>query len=445
MNSLPDLQLTLERLKSGLTSSSEEIERAVAAAKSPANQHTFIKPLFDEARVTVSNPAVSNLPLAGLSVSVKDLFDLQGQSTAAGSRILGQAPVAAHDAVAISRLRDAGASIIGRTNMSEFAFSGVGINPHYGTPRNAAWSDQARIPGGSSSGAAVSVATGAAFIGLGSDTGGSIRIPAALNGIVGFKCTARRVPLEGTLPLSFTLDTVCALTRSVTDAILAHEILSARKVIRQAKPLAAMRLAVPHSVMLEAMEPPVALAFENSLKKLRRTGAQVDEIGLAELSELDSMQAQGSFSPAESYAWHRHLIGTQSANYDPRVLVRILRGKNMSSSDYIDLLLARRHWITKMESALHGYDGLLSPTVPIIAPLISDVAPGAERDEAFFKINSLLLRNTSAINMLDGCAISIPCQTGDAAPVGLMVWHCAMRDDSVLSLALAIEKLLQNK
>jgi Asp-tRNA(Asn)/Glu-tRNA(Gln) amidotransferase A subunit family amidase len=347
--------------------------------------------------------------------------------------------------VAVARLRAAGASIIGRTNMSEFAFSGVGINPHFGTPHNAAWTDQARIPGGSSSGAAVSVSTGAAFIGLGSDTGGSIRIPAALNGLVGFKSTARRVPLEGALPLSFTLDTVCALTRSVTDAILAHEILAARQVERQLKPLSAMRLAVPRTLMLDALEPPVAQAFEKSLQQLRQTGAHIDEIALNELGELDAMQARGSFSPAESYAWHRHLIEKQSAQYDPRVLVRIMRGQSMSAHDYIDLLLARNHWINKMQVALQAYDGLLSPTVPLIAPLIADIAPGAERDPAFFKVNALLLRNTSAINMLDGCAISIPCQAIGEAPVGLMIWHSAMRDDSVLSLALAIEKLLQNK
>ena len=238
--------------------------------------------------------------LAGLPVSVKDLFDIQGQATLAGSTALNGAAPAAADCPAVARLRHAGGLIAGRTNMSEFAFSGVGINPHYGTPANPADRQVARITGGSSSGAAVSVATGAAFVGLGSDTGGSIRIPAALCGLVGFKSTARLVPTAGALPLSTTLDTVCALTRSVRDAVTVHEILADRRVALAGKPLSAHRFAVARTLMQDGLDESVASAFHNSLRVLRAAGAQIIEIPLTELSELAGINATGGLSAAES-------------------------------------------------------------------------------------------------------------------------------------------------
>ena len=437
---LADLHTTRQRLHSGSTSASAEMERAITAAQSAPCQHVFLQTQFDQARATAATADNSRQPLAALAVSVKDLFDVKGQTSTAGSRVLRGAPPAQRDAVAVARLRAAGAAIIGRTNMTEFAFSGVGVNPHFGTPANAAFTDQARIPGGSSSGAAVSVAAGAAFIGLGSDTGGSIRIPAALNGLVGFKSTARLVPVDGAIPLSTTMDTVCALTRSVRDAILTHEILAARVVARDSKPLSDWRLAVTPTVMHDGLDPVVARAYERTLRTLRQAGAHIEDIPLPELNELAAIQATGGFSAAESYSWHRHLLKDQSALYDPRVLTRIQRGASMSASDYIDLIHARHDWIARMEQALRGFDAVLSPTVPLIAPRIADVAPGEERDNAFFKINAQLLRNTSVVNMLDGCAISIPCQAAGEPPVGLMIWQGAMRDDAVLNLALLIEQ-----
>ncbi|MDO9165747.1 MAG: amidase family protein, partial [Rhodoferax sp.] len=236
---LPDLLTTRHLLRTGQTDPQAEIERSINAAQSASCQHVFLERMFGDARAVASSPDIREKPLAGLAVSIKDLFDVAGQTTRAGSIALRDAPPAEWDSVAVDRLRRAGAAFIGRTNMVEFAFSGVGINPHYGTPANTCASDVPRIPGGSSSGAAISVATGAAFIGLGSDTGGSIRIPAALNGIVGFKSTARLVPTDGALPLSTTLDTVCALTRSVQDTIFVHELLAQRRVTRSPAPLSA--------------------------------------------------------------------------------------------------------------------------------------------------------------------------------------------------------------
>jgi aspartyl-tRNA(Asn)/glutamyl-tRNA(Gln) amidotransferase subunit A len=176
---------------------------------------------------------------------------------------------------------------------------------------------------------------------------------------------------------------------------------------------------------------------------LRRAGAHIEEIALPLTAELGPMQANGSVSAAESHAWHRPLLAKRASQYDPRVRSRIERGATMSASDYIDLLNARQHWIVRMEAALAPYDALLSPTVPLVAPPIADVAPGAERDAEFFRINALLLRNTSVVNMLDGCALSLPCHMAGELPVGLMVWHGALHDDAVLNVGLQIEQILQ--
>ena len=440
----PDLTATRRFLCASQTTPAAEIEKAIANAASDRCRHAFLSTTWEQARTTAALPNVATTPLAGLAVSIKDLFDVAGQRTGAGSLILKDAPVARHDSIAVARLRRAGAAFVGRTNMSEFAFSGVGINPHFGTPLNAAATDVPRIPGGSSSGAALSVATGAAFIGLGSDTGGSIRIPAALNGIVGFKNTAHRVPATGALPLSSTLDTICALTRSVRDAVLAHEILAQRCVTRSPAPLASYRLAVASDLMLDDMDCTVAPAFERTLRRLRQAGAQIEVIALGELKELEALHANGSLSAAESYQWHRHLLKQHASQYDPRVAARIQRGASMTACDYLDLQKGRSDWIQRMGSALAGFDAVLSPTVPIVAPALADVSPGAPRDTAFFKMNNLLLRNPAVINMLDGCAVSLPCHAEDELPVGLMVWAGSMRDDTVLNIALQIEKILQN-
>ena len=435
---LPDLHTAREAIRQGGSSASAEIERCIERAGEPANAKVFLRTLFEEARASAAAASPAS-PQAGLAVSLKDLFDIAGQTTAAGSTVLQDAPPAAADAPAVARLRAAGGAVIGRTNMVEFAFSGIGWNPHFGTPANPADSKVARIPGGSSSGAAVSVATGAAFIGLGSDTGGSIRIPAALCGIVGFKNTARLVPAEGALPLSTTLDTVCAMTRSVREAMLAHEVLSDRRIRRSPAPLSQYRLAVARTAMLDDLDATVAHAFERSLARLRAAGAVVEEIALDEIRDLGQIQSAGGFSAAESYAWHRSLLASRRAGYDPRVSTRIEKGAAISAADYICLFTARRQWIDRVQARLQGFDAVLSPTVPMVAPPVSDIATD---DTEFFRVNALLLRNTSVVNMLDGCAISIPCHMAGELPVGLMLWHGALHDDNVLNVALQAERAL---
>ena len=440
----PDLHATRLTLLAGTSDARTNMEQAIAAAESAACEHVFTRKLFDEGRRAAA-AATPRQPLAGLAFSVKDLFDVAGQPTPAGSIVLAHTPAARADAPAVARLRAAGGALLGRTNMTEFAFSGVGVNPHHGTPANPNDPATPRIPGGSSSGAAVSVASGAAFIGLGSDTGGSIRIPAALNGIVGFKNTARLVPTEGAVPLSTTLDTVCAMTRTVRDAITVHEILAARRVTAGTAPLAAYRLAVVKDLFLDELDPVVARAFERALKTLRSAGARIEEIGLTELADLPSINSTGGFSAAEAYAWHRLLMERSCAGYDPRVAQRMLKGATMKAHEYIELGNARRGWIARMERSLAPFDAVLSPTVPITAPTIASVAPGEERDPEFFRVNALLLRNPSVVNMLDGCAISIPCHAADELPVGLMLWHAALHDDAVLAVALQAERAMQEQ
>jgi len=413
------------------------LEQARAVAQSDACRHVFMPGQLETAFLPPNLDL--SLPLAGITVSTKDLFDIAGQTTAAGSTVLANAPAASTDSAAVARLRAAGAVLTGRTNMVEFAFSGVGINPHYGTPVNPADSSVERIPGGSSSGAAVSVATGAALIGLGSDTGGSIRIPAALCGIVGFKSTARLVPTTGALPLSTSLDTVCALTRSVRDAITAHEVLAARSVVLSGKPLSSCRFAIARTLMQDGMDASCATAFERALTTLRLAGAQIEDIALPEVSELAALNATGGFAAAESYAWHRQLIAEHVAEYDSRVAPRILRGASMSAADYIDLLAARHEWIIRMQLQLAGFDAVLSPTVPIVAAPIASLLSD---DTEFFRVNGLLLRNTAVVNMLDGCGISLPCQQSGELPVGLMLWHAALHDDALLDAALQVEAAL---
>jgi amidase/aspartyl-tRNA(Asn)/glutamyl-tRNA(Gln) amidotransferase subunit A len=286
------------------------------------------------------------------------------------------------------------------------------------------------------------VASGAAWAALGSDTGGSIRIPAALCGIVGFKSTARLVPTDGAFPLSTTLDTVSAMTRSVRDAVLLHEVLAARRVTRGGGDLRACRLALPRDLVLDGLDATVARAFERALTRLSAAGARIDTIALPELSEAAQMQARGSFSAAEAHALHRAWLEPHAALYDPRVLLRIRGGGQMLAADYIDLLRARQDWIARVERRIAPFDALLSPTVPLVAPHIAAVAPGAERDAAFFALNGQLLRNPALVNLLDGCALSLPCHEAGELPVGLMLWHGACRDDGVLHVAQLAEAAL---
>jgi aspartyl-tRNA(Asn)/glutamyl-tRNA(Gln) amidotransferase subunit A len=379
-------------------------------------------------------------PFAGIPVSIKDLFDIKGQVTRAGSRALEDSAPAEADAPVVARLRRAGFIVIGRTNMTEFAYSGIGINPHFGTPKGAWQRSVGHVPGGSSSGAAVSVADGMAHGALGTDTGGSCRIPAAYNGIVGFKPTQRRVPLDGGVPLSFSLDSFGPLARTVgccavLDSVLADEPF----VPLQPRPIKGMRLAVPATIVLDDLEDTVAQTFERALETLARQGALIERIAVPEFLDVTAMNAKGGFAAAESYAWHRYLITSKGDIYDPRVSVRILRGEGISAADYIDLLGARRSLIARMEKRMAPYDALVMPTTANTPPRISDLTD----DAAFTRANLLSLRNCALVNLFDGCAISLPAHRESEAPVGLMLAASGGSDRRIFELAAGMEAVIR--
>jgi aspartyl-tRNA(Asn)/glutamyl-tRNA(Gln) amidotransferase subunit A len=379
-------------------------------------------------------------PFAGIPVSIKDLFDINGQVTRAGSRALDDSAPAEADASAVARLRRAGFIVIGRTNMTEFAFSGIGINPHFGTPKGAWQRSVGHVPGGSSSGAAVSVVDRMAHGALGTDTGGSCRIPAAFNGIVGFKPTQRRVPLDGGVPLSFTLDSFGPLARTVgccavLDAVLADEPVKPL----QPRSIKGMRLAVPTTVALDELEEAVARTFERALETLSRQGALIERIAVPEFLDVGMMNTKGGFAAAESYAWHRYLIVSHGNVYDPRVAMRILRGEAISAADYIDLLEMRKSLIARSTVRLAPYDALVLPTTANTPPRIADLAD----DKAFTVANLLALRNCTLINMIDGCAISLPCHREGEVPVGLMLAAAGGSDRRIFELAAGMEAAIR--
>jgi aspartyl-tRNA(Asn)/glutamyl-tRNA(Gln) amidotransferase subunit A len=376
--------------------------------------------------------------LAGIPVSIKNLCDVAEETTLAGSKALDDAPAAQEDAPVVARLRAAGAIIVGSTNMSEFAFSGVGFNPHYGTPGNPA--DRRRVPGGSSSGAAVSVADRMAVAALGTDTGGSVRIPAAVCGIVGFKPTARRVPIDGVVPLSTSLDSIGPLASSVEDCAIVDAVFAGEPVaIPEAMPLAGLRLAVPRHFVMDDLDPVVARAFERTLKVLAAKGVKVEHIDLTLLNELPGINAKGGFAAAEAYAWHKELIARRGRDYDPLVAPRILRGKEMSAADYIELLGRRIDLQRRVSAITANYDAVAMPTCAIVAPTLDEVATS----EGFTKKNMLLLRNTTVGNFLDRCGISLPCHEAGELPVGFMLMGEAMADKRLLAMARSVAPVVR--
>jgi aspartyl-tRNA(Asn)/glutamyl-tRNA(Gln) amidotransferase subunit A len=340
----------------------------------------------------------------------------------------------------VARLRRAGFIVIGRTNMTEFAYSGIGINPHYGTPTSSFNRKVGHVPGGSSSGAAVSIADRMAYGALGTDTGGSCRIPAAFNGIVGYKPTQWRVPLDGGVPLSSSLDSFGPLGRSVAccavlDAVLADEPVEPL----QPRPVKGMRLAVPTTVALDDLDEAVAKTFERALETLSRHGALIERIEVPEFHDVGIMNSKGGFAAAESYAWHRFLIASHGDVYDPRVHVRILRGEGISAADYIEILNARRSFIARTERRIAPYDALVLPTTANTPPVISDLAD----DKAFTTQNLRALRNCTLINMLDGCAISLPAHRDGEVPVGLMLAAAGGSDRRIFELAAGMENIIR--
>lgn len=374
--------------------------------------------------------------LAGLPIALKALFDVAGEVTHAGSQ-WWDTP-AEHDALIVSRLRRAGAVITGHTNMTEFAYSGLGLNPHYGTPDNPL--APGRIPGGSSSGAAVAVARNMAAAAIGTDTGGSIRIPSAFCGLVGFKPSQQRIPRRGTFPLSDSLDSIGPIARTVdccarVDAVLAGlEWQPLRK-----RPLAGVRFAVPANYMLDNVSRDVADSFTRSLKLLRDAGVRIDEVTVPVLDTLPELLEGGGLTAAESYHIHREWLRSHGDRYDPRVSSRMERGAQLGAADYIELLRRRRERKQQADAWLADYDGLLAPTVPIAPPRFEELAS----DDDYGRLNLLVLRNPTVANLLDLCAITLPNHKPGDLPSGLMLVGRNGTDAALLAIAAGIEEALR--
>ncbi len=423
------------------TTSRQLVEECLARALAPEGQGRLVFTRIDAERARREAAAVeATSPIAGLPISVKDLFDVAGEVTTAGSPQRSARPPAAADAPAIARLRRAGAIVIGRTNMTEFAFSGVGINPHWGTPANPYQRERRRIPGGSSSGGAVSVTDGMALAAIGSDTGGSVRIPAALCGLTGFKPTQRRVPLEGVFPLSETLDSVGPMARTVAacaalDAVMAGE----DAPLPAPADLAAVRFAVPTNYFLDGLDPRVARAFEAALAALARAGAKLPDAAFPEVAEIAAVNASGGFAAAEAFRFHQR-EGTDLAACDPRVGERILRGGTIGAAEYAEMVKTRAGILARFQAAHGDVDCVLCPTVPLVAPEIADLEDDAVE---FRRVNLLLVRNPSAVNFLDRCALSLPCHAAGEAPAGLMLIGRTMGDRDLVAIGLAVERVLR--
>lgn len=377
----------------------------------------------------------------GLPVSIKDLFDVKGEVTRAGSRLLSSAPVATASAGVVDKLQQAGAAIVGKTNMTEFAFSGLGINPHYGTPANPWQRDEQRIPGGSSSGAAIAVAEGMCLGAVGTDTGGSVRIPAALCGLTGFKPTAMRINQSGTLPLSTSLDSIGVIADDVRSCWLLDSVIADRPLALQPFDLRNARFAVPQTRVLDDLDKDVAQAWQRAIALLKRAGATMINIPMTELDELSVMNARGGITAYEAWQWHQKSVQAQPEAYDPQVLVRIRRGSLLTEQDAAELYQQRADWQKRVSLALEGFDALIMPTVPLIAPTIASLHDA----QRYMEINALMLRNPGIINMLDGCAISLPCHQPGSAPVGLSLASIHGDDDSLISWSLAVESALNRR
>jgi aspartyl-tRNA(Asn)/glutamyl-tRNA(Gln) amidotransferase subunit A len=379
---------------------------------------------------------VSLGPLDGAIVSIKDLFDVAGEPTRAGSKVLAdEAAPAAADAVVVRRLRAGGAVIVAKTNMTEFALGAIGANPHFGTPANPR--DRARVPGGSSAGAGVTVGDGMCEIAIGSDTGGSVRIPAALCGIVGFKPSRQRIPTAGAFPLSTTLDSIGPLARSVSDCARADAVMAGEDFVRlEPVTVAGLRFGITQGFPLDNLDETVGPAFDAAIGRLEQAGARLTREPMPLFDEMRAVNAYGGIVQPEACAIHKDRMARRAVDIDPNIRVRIERGCAVSAADYIGMLYAREALVRAMNRQLATLDALIMPTSGIVAPTIAEVA----NPEIFASRNAMLLRNTSVGNFFDLCGVSLPLPA--PLPVGLMLMGRNGQDRALLRIAAAVEEML---
>lgn len=445
MKTLTDLA---HELRAGETTSAALVEQCLAAIDDPMGEGTraFIDVYRDgarrAARAADKARAQGDVPsvIAGIPISIKDLFDVAGEVTRAGSTILANAPPAERDAPAIARLKAVGLILIGRTNMTEFAYGGHGTNCHYGTPLNPWDRATKRIPGGSTSGGAVSVTDRMAAATIGSDTGGSVRIPAALCGLAGYKPTQARVPLTGAFPLSHTRDSIGPLGVSANCCVLLDRVMAGEAITtREAASLRGLTFGVPTTIMLDRLDREVERAFASALTRISRAGATIKEFVFQELQDEADASKVVNFSGYEAYQLHRERLETQFNQFDPRVSKRLMLGAAMKESDYRALHALRLKLMASADKTTLPFDALLAPTVPIVAPAFADID---KSDDDLYRINSLTLRNAAPYNALNRPAWSLPCHRRGEAPVGLMIIGETNGDAKLQRLGVAVEAAL---
>jgi aspartyl-tRNA(Asn)/glutamyl-tRNA(Gln) amidotransferase subunit A len=435
-------------LRDGKTSSRRLVEQALARISDPAGEGTRAFITLDTEGALAAADYQDRLrrqnhqpsPYSGIPISVKDLFDLAGEVTTAGSKVLKDSAPALADAPAIAALKSAGMIVLGRSNMTEFAYSGVGLNPHYGTPLSAFDRKTGRIPGGSSSGAAVAVADGMCALSIGTDTGGSCRIPAAYNGITGYKPSTGRVSTRGAYPLSSRLDSVGPLGNSVACCAAADALMAgdwAGKIA--AREVSSLRLGVLKTAVLEGLNADVAMAYERALSRISKAGATLIDFAFEELLEMPSLTVKGGIVAAEAYALHRDLIARRGADYDPRVRMRMEAAGGISAAEYLSVVKRREEMIRRFSAVTQGLSAVVLPTVMIVPPPLAALAS----DQDYLRYNSMSLRNTYVGNFLDCCAISIPVNEPGAAPVGLMLMGAWGQDQNLFSVGQGVETLFQ--
>ena len=436
-------------LATGKTTARALTETCLAALDSEEGQRAFTAVYHDQVRadadlVDAQRKNGRALPLfAGIPMSIKDLFDEAGKVTRAGSMVLDTISPAGCDAVVVARLKTAGFIVIGRTNMTEFAFSGLGMNPHYGNPRSPFERDQdgGRVAGGSSSGSAVSICDGMAATTIGSDTGGSTRAPAAFCGIVGLKPTAGRMPAAGVYPLSTSFDAAGPMTNSVDCAAIMDSIMAGGDGHRETPiPLAGLRLAVPRGYLFEGLDDAVATDFAAAIGRLSAAGASVTEITIDTLEDLRPANNPKSIVAAEAYALHRDRINSDDrTHYDPFIATRIASGSDILAADYIDQLTLRHQTKVLVQRQTRAFDALVMPTAPLIPPKIADL----QTTDALMKTGAMVLRNTALANFLDRPTISIPCHRQGGAPVGLSLMGSHKHDRRLLAIAAGAEAVIR--
>jgi len=440
----PDLDAVALGLRRGDITSAALTRQALAAALDPAGQGqvVFTRLYRAEAgRAAAESDArrtrgAALSPLDGVPISIKDLFDVAGEPTMAGSAALRDAPPAVKDATVVRRLREAGAVIVGKTVMTEFALSCLGMNPHLGTPL-APW-ERARghVPGGSSSGAAVSVSDGMALAAIGSDTGGSVRVPAAFCGLVGFKPTAARVSRDGVFALSSSLDSIGPIAHTVGSCALIDQVLSGESGGAAA---VRSRLGIPRQYVLDSLDAPVAGAFTAALARLESAGAQIVDMDFPELETIPQLGTLVGLVPVEGYGAHAALFEAIAPRCDPRVMNRFLAARDVSPAAYAAMLRLRGSLISQAEARMRGFDALLFPTASLLPPTLQEM----QSDTAYFAANGRAVRNAAVANILDLCALSIPCHAPGAAPVGLTFMGAHNADRTLLAMARPLEPVVR--